>query len=147
MKKFLIILICLFLVGCGSTEKETTKVSGIEATHKNYYMKWFNDEISKTTDKYNEYSLNDKYDITYSFKDVSVIESYNEKTQKLISYFIVANDTNINSLLRLVINHNCNVSFDKIDNLLEKEEDSNNYGICKISKYITSDGISYNIEL
>ena len=151
MKKILIILICLLFVGCGNKDKvenneNKTLHSVIDIEHKTY-MNWFNEYISKETDKYDIYDSDERYDITYSYKDVSVMESYILKTQKLYSYFIVASDTNINSLVSLVIYHNCNVTFEKIDELLEKEEDMGTYGTCKISKYITSSGVSYSINV
>ena len=151
MKKTLIILICLLFVGCGNKDKvennkNKTLHSVIDIEHKTY-MNWFNEYISKETDKYDIYDSDERYDITYSYKDVSVMESYISKTQKLYSYFIVSSDTNINSLVSIVIYHNCNVSFDKIDTLLEKKEDSGTYGSCKITKYITSSGVSYTINV
>ena len=153
MKRFLLIIFCLILVGCGSKEevkeenKEKNSLHGVIDIEHKTYMNWFNEYISKETDKYNVYESDERYDITYSYKDVSVMESYISKTQKLYSYFIVASDTNINSLVSLVIYHNCNVTFDKIDELLEKEEDFGTYGSCRISKYITSSGVSYSINV
>lgn len=148
MKKVLLIIFCIFLIGCSSEKSlEIELYSAIKSTHKNYYLKWFKQEINEKIEKFDEDILENEYNFIYSYKDVKVMESYNKNTQKLNSYFIVSSKTNINSLIRLVVYHNCNVSISRIDDLFEKEEGYDKYGSCSISKYLTNSGISYDIEL
>lgn len=162
MKKLIVLIVCIFLVGCGSTKEEIKKESPInkEDLTLSEFQEYFlvintlhNENLLYTDITPSNYKITNKdneVSIMYKLNDISVAETYNNTEKKLVWYSLIdwSKSYEIDRLATMIIFHYCNTTFDDIDEIKNSEEKNSQYnlGNCVISKS-TNDIYSYTISI
>ena len=161
MKKLFILILCFFLIGCGTKDKvkKTTPLDKEDLTIEEFreYFLVINalheGNLLYTSGVPSNYVItnkNDEITLYYKINGIGIAELYDNINKELTYYSLIdwTKSSEIDNIATKIIFHYCNTTFDEIDKIKNNNDKNSRYrlGSCVVSK--TTDGTySYDIHI